>query len=334
MRFDSGMSTAEAPARAIHADAASPTAAIATLAGRQYGVITRRQALSAGMSGKAIHNRLRSGEWQKLYPGVFRLVSSGTSWRQDLMAACLWAGNSAVASHRAAAAIWQLQGATPGYVEITVPVLGFEGTPEIIIHRSGNLPGCDVTTEAGIPITTPDRTLVDLGALVNEETLEILLDNALQRRLVTISSLRSRLRDLSARGRPGPPQLRYLLDKRDPSRAPSDSVLETLFRRLLDDWKFPPPESQYPVTHQGKTVAVLDFAYPELRVGIECEGYRDHGGRARFDRDLQRRNRLTGLQWTVLYVPWTEVRSRSERFRKELRRVLEAARRNALPTRY
>jgi very-short-patch-repair endonuclease len=71
----------------------------------------------------------------------------------------------------------------------------------------------------------------------------------------------------------------------------------------------PLPEMQYPVLQAH---AVLDFAYPEVLVAIETEGYRWHSGRARWDRDLARRNRLTELGWRVIHVTWQQLSEQPE----------------------
>jgi very-short-patch-repair endonuclease len=62
------------------------------------------------------------------------------------------------------------------------------------------------------------------------------------------------------------------------------------------------PERQFEVRSYGKLVARVDFAYPQARLAIEVDGYRWHSGRARWQRDLQRRNRLIALGWRVLHA--------------------------------
>jgi Transcriptional regulator, AbiEi antitoxin len=61
----------------------------------QRGVITRRQALAAGLAEKAIVVRLQSGHWQRLQTGVYA-VSSGEPPRPAILwAAVLRAGHGA-----------------------------------------------------------------------------------------------------------------------------------------------------------------------------------------------------------------------------------------------
>ena len=53
-------------------------------------------------------------------------------------------------------------------------------------------------------------------------------------------------------------------------------------------------------------MAIVDFAYPDIKLAIEAEGYRWHSSRARWERDLERRNELTALGWRVIHVTWAE----------------------------
>ncbi|MDQ3218080.1 MAG: endonuclease domain-containing protein [Actinomycetota bacterium] len=49
-------------------------------------------------------------------------------------------------------------------------------------------------------------------------------------------------------------------------------------------------------------MARVDFAYPELMLAIEVDGFRWHGGRIGWDRDQLRRNKLTTMSWRVLHI--------------------------------
>ena len=90
------------------------------LARRQHGVIARVQALEAGVTSGQINWRLRSGRWTEVQPGVYLIGGAPRTSRGRLMAACLWGGPTAVASHRAAGHLWNLAGVEPGFIEIVV----------------------------------------------------------------------------------------------------------------------------------------------------------------------------------------------------------------------
>jgi hypothetical protein len=149
----------------------------------QFGLIARSQALDLGMSSSALGRRLTSGEWVVRLQGVYRLATVPPSWEQDLMAVALWASGRAVASHRSAAAAHELGGIQRRLVELSLPYSRRSPEEGIVLHRSTVMPRCDVAEWNGLPVTSPTRTLVDLGAVVDDEILEAALDDALRRRL-------------------------------------------------------------------------------------------------------------------------------------------------------
>lgn len=67
----------------------------------QHGLITRKQALSSGMTARAIDWRLQTGEWSNERPCVHRLAGVPSSWEQRLHAAMIWSHGAV--SHRSAA---------------------------------------------------------------------------------------------------------------------------------------------------------------------------------------------------------------------------------------
>jgi hypothetical protein len=86
----------------------------------QAGVITRVQALSAGISRHAVQAKLDSGRWRRLHPGVYAAFSGRPDRAAILWAAVLGAGPRAVLSHQTAAELHGLL--SPG------------ARPEMLIH--------------------------------------------------------------------------------------------------------------------------------------------------------------------------------------------------------
>ena len=78
------------------------------LLARQAGVISRAQALAAGISHTTIDHRVKARRWQPLYPGVYlaadRRPGSAADDEVRVRAALLWAGEDALLCGRAAAA--------------------------------------------------------------------------------------------------------------------------------------------------------------------------------------------------------------------------------------
>lgn len=277
----------------------------------QHGVFSRAQAMERGATEATIQRRLATGRWDRLSPGVYRLSGCPSSWRQSLIAACFAWGSGAVVSHRSAAALWRLPGFEPGPVELSVPRGRGRSLPGVA-HRPRSLPPVDVTTLDAIPVTTPARTLLDIAATTSSDLVEEALDDALRRRLVSVSRLRWRLREIGRSGRPGVALLRTLIEARASTTAVPQSVFETRLLRALKDAGLPEPIVQHEIRDRGRLVGIVDLAFPEMRLAIEAEGYRWHAGRLRFERDLARRNSLTALGWRVTHVTWADLTDRGE----------------------
>lgn len=299
-------------------------AAIARLAERQEGVVSRAQSARLGATRAMVASRVASGRWLRVHSGVYRLAGAPPSWRGSLIAACLAYGSGAAVSHRAAAALWRFPGFEEPVVELTVPRERGR-IPGIIVHRVAPIAKADRTAIGAIVVTTPARTLIDIASIASPNAVEEALDDALRRGLVTIPLLRRRIRDLAVKGRPGIARIRSLLAMREGTVAPM-SVLETRVLRLLRRARLPAPVLQYEVRERRRLVAVVDFAFPHARVAIEADGYRWHGSRARWARDLARRNALTALGWQVVHVTWDDLTTRPRETVATIRATLARAR--------
>ena len=278
------------------------------LAAAQHGVLSRRQALDAGLTERAIDGRLSSGRWQVVHAGVYVPTAVPASWHQRVMAAILRGGASALASHRCATALWQLDGLKERPVEISLKAgRRIRGA---IVHRRRASDDPSVVVFDGIPATDVERTLLDLAAVITPRRLALALEDALRRGSTTLESMRELVH--GQKGRAGLRTLRQLLDARDDRDSLVESRLESALLRLLTAHALPLPVPQHRVMDGAGFVARLDFAYPQYRLGVETDGYRWHGGLERRTRDLRRENRLKLLGWTVLRFSWDDVHNRPE----------------------
>lgn len=90
------------------------------IAARQWGALTRRQALKAGLTRNQIAYRVQTGQWLQPVRGVFVVAGVPKSWEQSLMIACLAGPPTTAASHLSAAALFGL-GKPPGVPQVTIP---------------------------------------------------------------------------------------------------------------------------------------------------------------------------------------------------------------------
>jgi len=89
--------------------------------------------------------------------------------------------------------------------------------------------------------------------------------------------------------------------KREQARAQREK-LERLLLQHLRAHQLPEPEREYSFHSQRKWR--FDFAYPALRIGIECEGGIHSGGRhvrgTGYERDLDKYNAAVLCGWNVV----------------------------------
>jgi len=108
----------------------------------QNGVLTRSQALSAGITDQVIATNLKRGRWQRLHPGVYATFSGVPSADCLLWAAVLRAGPAAVLSHPNVATIHDA-GEHDGRPFLVMELLAGRDFGQVLLARGG-LPVADV----------------------------------------------------------------------------------------------------------------------------------------------------------------------------------------------
>lgn len=288
----------------------------------QHGLVTGQQAV-------AILGPHRKAKWvgrrqlTLVQPGVFRLTGAPETWHQMLMATALAADG--VVSHRSAAELWGLI-QPAGYVEVSIPPdRTARLRPPAIAHRIKDLHPNLAVERAGLPITDPVRTIIDLGLVLPSRGVSDALSQGLTLGLLTVADL-ERLRDALGRpGRNGTGVVRNILEARSLQSGTEESLLERRFLDLTRKAGLPVPVVQHEVWESGRLVARIDAAYPDRKIAIEVDGYGPHSSPEAFQRDRTRQNRLVALGWTVLRFTWDDVVRRPA----EVARTIEAALRRA-----
>jgi very-short-patch-repair endonuclease len=250
------------------------------------------------------------------------------TWEQ-LASAAVRAADG-VLSHRAAARLWGLVDDTS--IEVTVEPPRHPRLRGVVVHRSADLAAHHVTRRDGIAVTTPMRTLVDLGAVARWAVPDA-LELALVNRLCSLAAVERALHDVARRGRAGAGVLRAVLDERALGAARPDGLLEPRMARLLAEHGLPQPSFQHEVRVGRRLLARVDFAYPEVRVALEVDGFEAHGTPAAMRRDFERQNALVAAGWTVLRFTWWDVVRRPEWVATRITSVLRPATNGPRPPR-
>jgi len=278
-------------------------------ASNRHSVFTEADAARRGVSIDAVRRGVRSGGILRPQAGVFAFAGSPDTWERSILAACLAAGEDAVASHRSAARIWRLIEPHDDILEISVPRGSGPRPQRTMVHRSGDLLRAHTTTRNRIPVTNPLRTMVDLAAVLPADKVEDALDAGLRwPSLFSVAAVRATLNQLAGKGRSGAGALRKVLEEREFGNDVSDSDLEKRMNRLLRRAGLPKAAFHYRVcTPAGLFLAEVDFAYPEIKLAIEVDGFDVHGTPRAMAKDFVRQNGLVPYKWHVLRFTWGQV---------------------------
>ena len=295
--------------------AAVGLAALAHIARQQYGLFTREQAHAVGVSDAMIQHRLEAGELIAVDYGVYASALTPPSWHQRLLAVCL--ASPAVASHRAAGALWRGSDLLQVLLEVTAVRHLRRSAQDVIWHESYFLDNRDVTEIDGIPVTSATRTVLDLAAVLDEDHLIRVTDDMVRRRLTSIEKLGGELERMGPR-RPGAKRMRAVLERRIGVVIP-ETDLETVFDSLLRRNGFPEPERQVWVDTAAGPYR-MDFAYKRYRIGMEPMGREAHADH--WEEDIDRLAELSAMDWQMLPFSNFQVRHREQTVVRAVRSAL------------
>lgn len=279
---------------------ADTDATIRSLAARQHGVVSARQLFAAGVSRHAIGFRVGKGRLTRLYKGIYSTGAVGAA-REPEMAAVLACGDSAVLSHRDAAVLRQLLPPRSDRAAVEVSVRHAFRCPGkgIRAHRVSDLEDSDTTVIDGIPVTTAERTILDLGVSTTPREVEHALAEAERRGLVDRGRLIARLALCPRRA--GSRVLRSILAG-DAGPAFLRSRAEELFDDLRRKGRIPAPETN--VRLEGFEV---DALWRNARLVVEIDGAAYHSSGRTFERDRERDAVLAAAGFRVMRITWRQL---------------------------
>ena len=231
-----------------------------------------------------------------IYPGVHlpRDIELTAALRAE--AAWLWSRRRGVVAGRSAAALHPAK-----WVDANAPaelIHDNRHAPVGIRTWADRLADDEVAVVAGIAVTTPARTAVDLARRHPVDSAVAAIDA-----LANVTGLKPADPELLLeryRGHRGIARARATLCLVDGG---AESPRETWLRLVFIRAGFPRPQTQFMVRDEyGQVVARLDMAWEDLKIAVEHD--RDHHRTARrqFYRDIRRMEVLADLGWTVIRV--------------------------------
>jgi putative AbiEi antitoxin of type IV toxin-antitoxin system len=249
--------------------------AIAVLARRQRGYVTRRQLLALGLGSDAIAYRVRVGRLVPVHQGVYAVGHIPALPIDRAYGALLACGPDAVLSHGSAATLWGIR--RQWTLPFEVAFSSLRRPRGIIVHRT-TVTHRDTRVQQGIRVTSPARTLLDNEPEMSDEQLiRAFNDLRLGKHLRT-----SELAELLGRsnGNRGTKRLRPLLGS--PAN-PSRSWLEDTFLPFCERHKLPTPQTNvYLLGYE------VDAYFEAERLIVELDGYDVHSSKNAFESDRDR----------------------------------------------
>jgi predicted transcriptional regulator of viral defense system len=163
-------------------------AALYAIAEPQAGYFTTSQAHVVEVSDQQLHYLAKTGSLERVAHGIYRLKRFPAQPFEDVIVACLWAGDGTAASHDTALAVYGLTDAMPPTIHVTVP-RPFRGRRKGVTVHVATLPDDERTTRNGVPVTSPVRTIRDIAARHGPEEAARVANEAVTQGLVTRTRL-------------------------------------------------------------------------------------------------------------------------------------------------
>jgi hypothetical protein len=304
------------------------------------GVILTREALAAGLSEEDLRRLVTSRTWHRVRRGAYAQTIDWQRWTPEqrhlaaARAVLRAVDQPAVLSHVSAAVALGLPvwGADLREVHLVRPATRQGARREGgVVHHAASLPDEHWTTAAGLPVTTPTRTVLDVARAVGFESAVVTADAALHTGVTT----RQSLLDLHA----------AMLDwpgSRAAGRAiafadgRAESPGESRGRVFCHVHGLPEPLLQVDILDEaGRFVGRVDFLFERQRTIAEFDGrvkYRAGDGGNPEDivwREKQREDALRALGYEVVRFTWSDLDRRGTLVLRRIRTAFERAARRA-----
>jgi hypothetical protein len=273
----------------------------------QDGVVSRRQALTAGLAPHDIRRLLRRREWAPVHPGVFVDHTGPLTWRQRAWAAVLFAWPAALCG---ASALRADDGPgrrdrvdEHGPIHVAVDRDRSVRPPaEVVVHRLADLDG-KARWNLSPPRLRVEEALLDVAAAARDEFRAIaVLADAVQARRTTAPRIRSALD-----GRTRIARRRFLADVLTDIAEGACSTLEQGYLTRVERAHGLPPALRQALVRNPSGTVLRDVDYEEFGLLVELDGRLFHDSAAARHRDLGRDLDSAVAGGTTVRLGWGQV---------------------------
>lgn len=266
-----------------------------------------------GWSRYELVRACRTNELRRLRRGSYLFGGQGDARQEHLnliRATLPEIGAESLVSHASAAALHGIP-VPPGSwdrVWVTRPNGGNGRIGSVLHLRRCRLDDAEITEVDGIPVTTMERTAVDLARGRSWEWGVVACDAAAAAGadVETMAEIVASMHNW-----PGARRAAWAIDfLDDQAQSPLESISRLQIRRL----GFPDPVSQFRIHHSGVLVATCDFGWEDQRLVGECDGKFKYGDLLRpgerpedaVMREKRREERIRGGGFWIVRWNWTD----------------------------
>jgi predicted transcriptional regulator of viral defense system len=286
------------------------------------GVVPASELERLGITPNQIRSKVRRHGWVSLGRGAYRLFPA-RDHRDNLLAA-VTVLERAVVSHESAAEIHGFSRLPKGKAIVTVHSrtthkFRFD---EVLAHRTHDLDPSHVTVVGALPVTTVERTVVDLAAPRHPKHIGAIVDDLVSRGLLDFSMLMQIAESVARKGKPGTVTMRTVIEERGGAMR-AQSELERRARALIESAGLPQPIHEFAIPWAPERR--FDDAYPHAKLAIEWDSRRYHGQLEAFEAD-RRRDRAAAIHgWRVVRFTWEDLEVRPREVIDSIRLLLARA---------
>jgi hypothetical protein len=289
---------------------------------QQLDVISRRQALAAGVTDNALRHRLRpGGPWRGLLPGVYMAATGAPTTLQQEMAALLYAGPGSVITGPAALRSHHIRSELTEIVDVLVPAgRQRRDTNFVRLHRTSRMPAR--IWEAGpVRYAMPARAVADaVRGMTSLRDVRAAVADAVQRDKCAIKTLAAELNQGPAKG-----SMLFrdaLADVADGIRSAAEGDLRDLLARS----RLPMPLFN-PLLYDdaGTFIARPDAWWPAHGIAVEVDSREWHTSPEDHAKTLARGRRMARYQIVVLRFTPRQIRSQPAEVITDIKAALDGA---------
>jgi very-short-patch-repair endonuclease len=293
---------------------------MATLAARQYGIVTRDQLASLGYTDHMVDHALRTGRLQAWHRNVLAVGHGGLSTHGLCMAAVLFRGEGALISYQSAIWLWGLERKLEIPVNVSVRWRG-HSQGAIGLHHCPALRDEDFSTTEGLPVTAVPRALLDYASVARTYRLEAAIDQADRLELLDPVAV-DRISD-EVRGHRGCRRLQKAMTIYRENGFTRSGGEKRLLAALADAGVRRPLVNNFIEGYE------LDFYWEPERFAVELDSWEHHRSRRSFEDDRKRQEELTMAGIETIRITGTRLKLEPQQVAQRVGDHLDRRRRAA-----